>query len=105
MKTIAFDVDGTLVHDGNPSFTFISPLSGIQEPKTDMPRYDVIQMLLQYRVLGWDIYVWSGGGIDYAKHWADKLGLSVKVVEKGSFKPDIAVDDMDVNLGIVNIKV
>jgi hypothetical protein len=53
--------------------------------------------------------VWSGGGIDYATHWRDKLGLKAEVLEKGSFVPDLAFDDMahesEFNLGKVNVPV
>jgi hydroxymethylpyrimidine pyrophosphatase-like HAD family hydrolase len=102
---VAFDVDGTLVHDGNPAFKFLSPTSGVEEPLCDTPRYDVIAMFHAYQTLGFEMFIWSGGGVEYAKHWAAKLGLSATVVEKGSFRPDIAVDDCDVKLGIANIRV
>lgn len=53
--------------------------------------------------------MWSGGGVDYAQHWVRKLGLDATVVAKGSFKPDIAVDDLanspGFNLGITNLPV
>ena len=92
---IAFDVDGTLIHQSGE--------------KIDTPRYDVINLFLAFEKLGNEMYIWSGGGVDYAARWAEKLGLDAKVVEKGSFKPDIAVDDMahesEFNLGVVNIEV
>lgn len=102
---VAFDVDGTLVHDGSPRFKFLSPVTGEMEPLCDTPRYDVISMFHMYEALGFEMYIWSGGGIDYAKHWAAKLGLSATVVEKGSFRPDVAVDDLAVKLGSTNIRV
>jgi len=89
--TICFDVDGTLIH-----------LVGEAE---DTPRYDIISFFLFLENLGNKMYVWSGGGVDYAERWSQKLGLKAKVIEKGSIKPDIAVDDMNVNLGKVNIRV
>ena len=49
--------------------------------------------------------IWSGGGVDYAERWSQELGLKATLVEKRSFKPDLAFDDMNVNLGIVNIRV
>lgn len=88
---IAFDVDGTLIHQ-------------IGE-KEDTPRYEIISLFKTLEKLGNEMYIWSGGGVDYAQRWSEKLGLTAKVVEKGSFKPDMAVDDMDVELGIVNLKV
>lgn len=96
MKTICFDVDGTLIHQAGEL--------------ADTPRYEIIQLYKSFEALGWQMVVWSGGGVDYARHWAAKLGLnSAHVVPKGSLKPDIAVDDMahesEFNLGIVNIAV
>lgn len=97
--TVAVDVDGTLIHQVGES--------------EDTPRYDVIQLVLLLREFGCDIYIWSGGGVDYATRWRDKLGLKfATVVAKGSFKPDITLDDMDLDfrnseksLGVVNIQV
>ena len=87
MKTIAFDVDGTLIYEAG-----------------DTPRYDVIQMFKSFELFGFTMYIWSGGGVDYATRWAQKLGLNAIVVEKGSFTPDIAVDDIEAcKLGTVNI--
>lgn len=95
--TVAFDVDGTLIHQAGDL--------------CDTPRYKVIELLRHLHTLRCHIYVWSGGGVDYAEHWVQKLGLAgmVAVVAKGSFVPDIAVDDMahesEFNLGKVNIAV
>jgi len=88
---IAFDVDGTLIY-----------LTGEKE---DCPRYDVIQNFLFYEKCGCEMWIWSGGGVDYAERFRLRLGLNAKVVPKGSFMPDIAVDDEIVNLGRVNLKV
>lgn len=88
---IAFDVDGTLIYQVGE--------------KEDTPRYDIISMFKMFEKLGWDMYVWSGGGYHYAERWAEKLGLDATIAVKGSFKPDIAVDDMEVELGTVNIRV
>jgi len=105
MPKIAFDVDGTLVHDGNPDFKFLNPETGNEEPLCDTPRYDVIALFKSFQGLGFEMFIWSGGGVDYAAHWAARLGLSATVVGKGSFRPDIAVDDLDVDLGHTNIRV
>jgi predicted HAD superfamily phosphohydrolase YqeG len=91
MLKVAFDVDGTLIHQ-------------IGE-REDTPRYEIIDLFKKFESLGCVMYIWSGGGEDYAARWRDKLGLSAVVVAKGSFQPDIAVDDMDVTLGKVNLKV
>ena len=88
---ICFDIDGTLIH-----------LTGERE---DTPRYDIIALFKMFESLGCDMYAHSGGGIDYCQRWVDKLGLTAKVVQKGSLKADIVFDDERVNLGIVNIKV
>ena len=89
--TIAFDVDGTLIHQVGE--------------KEDTPRYDIIALFKIYKNLGCEMYIWSGGGFDYAKRWSEKLGLDATIAVKGSFKPDIAVDDMEVELGKVNLRV
>jgi len=102
---ICYDVDGTIIHDGNPKYKFISPITGSEEPLDSTPRYEIIQMFKMHEALGFQMFIWSGGGVDYAKYWAAKLGLSATVVAKGSFRPDIAVDDQEVDLGIINIRV
>lgn len=94
MIKVAFDVDGCLIWaegmDGEP----------------DTPRYEVIQLLHLLRSFGCKIFIWSGGGMDYACRWVDRLGLDDITVEaKGGFEPDIAIDDEEVKLGKVNIKV
>lgn len=91
MLQIAFDVDGTLIHQVGE--------------KEDTPRYGVIALYHLLEKFGNDMYIWSGGGIDYATRWRDKLGLVGEVVQKGSFKPDIAIDDEEVKLGTVNFRV
>lgn len=96
MKTIAFDVDGTLIRSD------------------ESPRWDIIAMLktLQLSGGGNRIIVWSGGGKDYADLWVRRLFLKEYVDEIRSKpmgedykKPDIAFDDEEVDLGIVNIRV
>lgn len=91
MMNVTFDVDGTLIHQVGE--------------KEDTPRYDVIRLFHWFEEFGFTLYVWSGSGVDYAQRWCEKLGLKAIVVEKGSFTPDIAVDDMEVTLGDKNIKV
>lgn len=87
MTTVAFDVDGTLIFEVN-----------------DTPRFEVIDMFRGYEKFGCEMFIWSAEGIDYAEKWRDKLGLDAKVVEKGSFTPDISYDDIKAcKLGRVNI--
>lgn len=91
MATVAFDVDGTLIH-----------LIG---EKADTPRYEIINFYHLLEKFGCKMYIWSGGGNDYAERWRNKLGLDGTIMQKGSFKPDITVDDEEVNLGKINIRV
>jgi len=75
---ICFDVDGTLI-------TY-----------EDKPNYSTIQLLKFFQNLGWEVFIHSGSGIDYAKRWAEKLGLEPCTIRpKGDvrFEYDIAVDD------------
>jgi len=76
---IAFDVDRTLI------------------TINDTPRYPIIDLLFWFmKNTRCTIFVWSGGGIDYAQRWVEKLGLdklNVQVIEKGSQSMDIVVDD------------
>lgn len=82
-RRVVFDVDGTLITTD-------------KEPK---PREEVIDLALSLSRLGFEIWVHSGGGVLYAKHWAERLGLDkmfhVNVAIKGDKKIhyDIAVDD------------
>jgi hypothetical protein len=104
--TVAFDCDGTLICSGgiiiddNPDTS-----EQLHAFPPDTPRYDIIELFHIFERLGCSMYIWSGSGIDYATRWAEKLGLRATIVTKGSFQPDIALDDMDVQLGRINIKV
>lgn len=90
-KTAAFDVDGTLIKQSNNG--------------ADVPRYEIIEIFRTLQSLGFTMVVWSGGGFDYARNWVDRLGLDAQVLQKGSFKPDLAFDDQEINLGVINIRV
>lgn len=91
---IAFDVDNTLITK--------DMVTG-----RDVPRYDVIELLLWFHRQKHHVYVWSGGGFDYARDWAIKLGLpQVGILSKDDHHNiDISIDDEDVQLAKVNIKV
>lgn len=92
---IAFDVDDTL----------ITPSVAIDWAQ-DTPSYEVISIYKWFESQGCHMIVWSGGGIEYAKRWADKLGLKAEVREKKkSDDVDIAFDDCEVDLGKVNVRV
>lgn len=93
---IAFDIDDTL----------IIPAIATSMP-ADTPNYEVINVLRFFQKQGHEIIVWSGGGVDYAAKWAEKLGLhpcTIRVKEK-SEDVDIAFDDCMVDLAKVNIRV
>lgn len=81
----AFDCDGTLITFGGD------------------PNYPVIDLFHALEKLGVEMYIWSGGGNDYAERIARRLGLKATIVTKGSFKPDLAIDDQTASLGISNI--
>ena len=93
---IVFDVDGTLI-------TF-----------TDEPKYDVINILLSFHKLGYQIDVHSGGGQSYAQMWVERLGLTeyvsnvygkCRITKDYVPRWDIAFDDESVAYGRVHLKV
>jgi hypothetical protein len=95
MLKIAFDVDDTLII---PAIA-----TGFER---DIPNYENIYVYRWFQKQGCYMIIWSGGGVDYAKTWADKLGIEVdEIIVKGSKEVDIAFDDADVQLGKVNVKV
>ncbi len=93
MLKIAFDVDGTLITTSQ---------NGIS-----VPNYDVIEIYRWFQSRGCKMFVWSGGGFDYARTWADKLGLNPDMIlrkEKGDIDIDIAFDDeYGVDLAKINV--
>lgn len=95
MSKIAFDVDDTLIVP--------SVATGLPQ---DTPNYETIAIFNWLQAQGHDMIIWSGGGVDYAKRWAEKLGLIAEIrVKQKSEDVDIAFDDCDVELAKVNIKV
>jgi hydroxymethylpyrimidine pyrophosphatase-like HAD family hydrolase len=89
--TVAFDVDGTLIHQIGP--------------REDTPRYEVIALFHILQKAGCNMIIWSGDGVGYAQRWMEKLGLEAKILEKGCGEPDITFDDEIVILGKVNIRI
>lgn len=89
---IAFDIDGTLVR---------------QTDYGSVPRYEIINLLLFFNSYNYHVYVWSGGGIDYAKTWSEKLGITcaVAISKNNQQGIDLCFDDEEVELATVNIKV
>lgn len=103
--TVAFDVDDTLI---------VPPVAtGLDR---DTPNYDNIAVLRWFKAQGHTIWVWSGGGADYARMWGEKLGLQADgyysksgtgsgSVSNAPHKPDICFDDCAVDLATVNVRV
>jgi len=94
---IAFDIDDTLYKVMGEGINLYQA-----------PDYNLIQVLLWFYNNGDNVFVWSAGGIDYARQIVHKLGLDnmVQVIEKQE-EPnmDITFDDQEVNLGLINIRV
>lgn len=92
VKRIAFDVDGTLIK---------------KTANGDVPRYEVIAIIRFFIDMGHTVFVWSGGGEDYATMWAGKLDLlpQVHILPKrgNAFDIDIAFDDHATSLAKVDI--
>jgi hypothetical protein len=92
---IAFDVDDCLL--------IPSVASGFDR---DTPNYETIALYKWFQSQGHLMIIWSGSGIDWAKTWAEKLGLTAdNFPPKGAYRVDIAFDDCDVDLGTVNVRV
>jgi len=110
---IAFDVDDTLI--------IPAVVTGLP---TDTPNYETIAIYRWFQAQGHTMIIWSGGGVDYARMWANKLGLipneirekkktthveshfeDGKVIEEVVADIDMAFDDCDVDLAKVNVKV
>jgi len=94
---IAFDVDDTLIVP--------SVATGFDR---DTPNYENISLFRWFKAQGHYMIIWSGSGVDWAKTWAEKLGLEADeflVKEKREGYIDIAFDDCEVDLAKVNIRV
>lgn len=93
--TIAFDVDGTLRCNCTET---------CQDPNQDI--VDMFRILRKFKNI--ELYVWSGGGAEYARRFAQLYGLPVKdkncISKFSGFKPDIAIDDIqETALGAINL--
>lgn len=93
---IAFDVDDTLIVP--------SVVLGFGR---DTPNYDTIALYRWFQAQGCYMIIWSGSGIDWAKTWAEKLGLHADEfsVKQKRDDVDIAFDDCEVDLAKVNVRV
>jgi peroxiredoxin len=101
MAKIVFDCDDT-----------IAKIIKQEDSYTQVPDYDLMQVLRWFINNGDEVYVWSAGGIEYAETWTRKLGIhdQVKIIPKvelGAMHPhmDIAFDDSETGLAKVNIRV
>lgn len=93
--TIAFDVDGTLRCNCTET---------CQDPNQRI--VDLFRILQTFK--NTKLYVWSGGGAEYALRFARLYDLPVKgancISKFGAPKMDIAVDDIqETALGIMNL--
>jgi len=95
---IAFDIDDTL----------IIPVVATGFDR-DVPNYDTIAIYQWFQRQGNYMILWSGGGEDYVKMWAERLGLTAhEMIAKDTRfadQIDIAFDDSDIKLAKVNVKV
>ncbi len=99
MAKIVFDIDDT-----------IAKIIKQEDNYTQVPDYDLIQVMRWFINNGDEVYAWSAGGVDYTESWLRKLGLfdSVKAIPKLGWDTDksdidIAFDDCEVGLAKVNI--
>ena len=87
---ITFDVNGCLVDEN------------------ENPRPEILALLQALRGKN-KIYIWSGNGFEYANKIAKKIGIDKYIdgilSKYGTFKPDLAIDDQEVELGKLNLKV
>ena len=92
---IAFDIDDTMIVP--------SVVTGV----VDTPNYDTIAIYHWFKAQGCHMILWSGSGVDWCRHWNEKLGLEcdeIRVKQK-SEDVDICFDDCDVDLARSNVKV
>lgn len=95
---IAFDVDDTLIIPAVAT-----------EFDRDVPNYEIIAIYRWFQSQGHTMIIWSGGGEDYAKMWAERLGLKAdKIIAKDTRlknEVDIAFDDSEIDLAKTNVRV
>jgi len=92
---IAVDVDGTLRCNCTDT---------CQDPNMKIVR--LFNMLADFK--NTEMYVWSGGGADYARRFADLFELKVAhkhcISKFGAPEMDIAIDDIqDTAIGAINL--
>jgi hypothetical protein len=92
---IAFDVDGTLRCNCTDTCD-----------DANQRIYELFMILARFK--NTDLFVWSGGGAEYAARWARKFELPIsaaKCISKiGAPQMDIAIDDIqDTAMGTLNL--
>lgn len=117
---IAFDIDGTLWKIVKMACKPNCVLRHAEhEYYSQVPDYDLIQVLRWFHGNGDNVFVWSAGGMDYAQQIVNKLGLTEmvtvipkknetlnKIEEKIKIPVmDVAFDDCDTNLAKVDIHI
>ena len=117
MAKIAFDIDDTLYKIIKVDRVLADNLTMKDGGFKQVPDYDLISVLRWFYNNGDEVFVWSAGGIDYARQWVEKFGLSEMVTVmrkmntdkegKGTGMPimDIAFDDCETKLAKVDIRV
>lgn len=93
--TIAWDVDDTIL------------IPSVVTGGRDIPNYETIKILKWFQEQGHNIVIWSGSGVDWAKSWAEKLGLEpceIRIKQKDE-SVDICFDDCLVDLAKVNVRI
>ena len=110
MLKIAFDIDDTMI------------VPSVVTGTRDTPNYETIALYKWFQSQGNHMILWSGSGMDWARHWNEVLGLQadeiipkekvmVPVECSGMVYPeyepyvDIAFDDCEVDLAKVNVRV
>lgn len=91
---IAWDVDDTLI------------VPSVVTGNRDVPNYETIAIYKWFQAQGYHMIIWSGSGVDWARTWAEKLGLTAdEFPRKGEVKADLCFDDCEVDLAKVNVRV
>jgi len=102
---VAFDVDDTLIV---PSVAMRAKSGVVMSgPGRDTPNYENVAAYKWFQRQGCYMIIWSGSGLDWAKTWAEKLGLTADEFPAKQKRQDvdIAIDDCVVDLGRVNARV
>jgi len=108
---VAFDVDDTLIIPNIAMNKGDRPIAYSIYPNYIEPagyrHQENIGAYFWYQKQWCYMIVWSGTGVDWAEKWAKELCLNpdeIRVKEKGE-DVDISVDDCNVDLANINIKV